>query len=246
MATEPVDPYALMLCWRSLAVLLGAGVSLVRTLRLVADQAEDEPLREALAWLVERVEAESFLSAAMAERPAVFAPLQVAMTRAGEVGGILDETADALARHLEWRLELRERMWVWTELARQRGEGADAAVRERIATAVAAAETDTAQMHFCRALGMMLAGGVPLVQALDCAGALLGPERTAAVRELVAGLRRGDRLAEGLDAVGGFAPTAVQLCAIGEETGNLDRLLLQAADLLETRAQARLRHATLA
>lgn len=82
-----------------------------------------------------------------------------------------------------------------------------------------------------RALGTLLASGVPLLRALELAEAGTG---NAAVREAFSALReaaaRGEPLAETAAKTPFFRPVAFQLIAAGEKAGCLDRMLGRAAD----------------
>ena len=73
-------------------------------------QTESARLRQVLHGIKEEVEAGNALSAAMRAYPRVFSPLALGLIRAGEVGGVLDETLDRLACFLEKDLELRRKV----------------------------------------------------------------------------------------------------------------------------------------
>jgi len=92
---------------RQLSTMVGAGLSLVRALAILADQTESKPLAKVLATARTDVEAGISLSTALARHPRVFSPLVVNMVRAGEVGGFLDTTLLSVANNLESELKLR-------------------------------------------------------------------------------------------------------------------------------------------
>jgi len=96
--------------FRALATLVRAGVSLRRALDVTIDRCGDAALREALRAVRADVEHGSALSEAFARRPRAFSPLDVAMVRAGEAGGILDDVLERLAAFLERDGELRKRL----------------------------------------------------------------------------------------------------------------------------------------
>ena len=83
----PIIPYT-----RKFAAMIGAGVSLARTLELLQETTDDPALAAAHAALTEKVMAGYTLSSVMAEMPEHFSSFYVAFVRAGEVGGVLDET----------------------------------------------------------------------------------------------------------------------------------------------------------
>jgi len=105
-----VSQRALLTFFRSFSTLLRAGVSIRNSLTVAIDRCSDAALREALRSILADVEDGCALSDAMAKRPAAFPPLQVAMIRAGEAGGILDDVLERLARFLERDADLRKKV----------------------------------------------------------------------------------------------------------------------------------------
>lgn len=106
----PVKHSALVLFFRSFATLIGAGVSVRRSLEVTIQECQDGRLREALSAVQSDVESGFPLSSAMARRPREFPRLFVAMLRAGELGGTLDETLERLATIIERDRSLRKRV----------------------------------------------------------------------------------------------------------------------------------------
>jgi type IV pilus assembly protein PilC len=68
---------------------------------VLEEQAENEKLKETLAGVREDIEAGLLLSDALARHPKIFNPLYVAMVRAGETGGVLEESLVRVASQLE-------------------------------------------------------------------------------------------------------------------------------------------------
>ena len=101
---------ALLTFFRAFATLIRAGVAMRRSLDVTIERARDPALREALRAIAADVEHGTPLSDAMQRRPRVFAPLAVAMIRAGEAGGILDDVLERLAAFLERDAELRKKV----------------------------------------------------------------------------------------------------------------------------------------
>lgn len=95
---------------RQFATMVNAGLSLIRALTVLEDQTESDPLREVLGSVRTDVERGTSLSAAMDRHPKVFTELFVAMIRAGEIGGVLDETLLRLADILEAQMRLRSKI----------------------------------------------------------------------------------------------------------------------------------------
>src|SRR5579875_1016160 len=95
---------------RQLATMVAAGLTLVRALRVLADQIDSTPLREALIAVRLDVEQGASLSAAIEKMPKIFPPIYVAMVRAGEVGGQLDSVLMKLSTTLEKQVALRQKV----------------------------------------------------------------------------------------------------------------------------------------
>ncbi|MEA2689142.1 MAG: type pilus assembly protein PilC [Candidatus Eremiobacteraeota bacterium] len=101
---------ALLAFFRSFSTLIRAGVPMRRALDVAIERTRDGVLRESLRSLLADIEHGTSLSDAMARRPRAFAPLYVAMVRAGEAGGILDDVLDRLASLLERDADLRKKV----------------------------------------------------------------------------------------------------------------------------------------
>ncbi|GGO80161.1 type II secretion system protein GspF [Marinobacterium nitratireducens] len=91
---------------------------------------------------------------------------------------------------------------------------------------------DTAR--FSRSLGTLVRGGVPLLTALQIARETLVNQTMAEGADTAAAsLKEGRRLAEPLQATGVFPTLALQMIQVGEETGQLDEMLLKVADVYD-------------
>ncbi|TVQ18923.1 MAG: type II secretion system F family protein [Leptolyngbya sp. DLM2.Bin15] len=86
---------------RQFAVLINAGVALVRSLGVLADQCPNPKLKKALQQINADVQQGTNLSDSMRKHPQCFDGLYVSMVQAGEVGGVLDEVMNRLAKLLE-------------------------------------------------------------------------------------------------------------------------------------------------
>ncbi len=95
---------------RQFATMINAGVSLVRCLDVLEQQTDSARLKEIIRDISAEVEGGATLSRSMAKFPTVFSNLAVGLVRAGEVGGVLDETLDRLAGFLESDMELRRKV----------------------------------------------------------------------------------------------------------------------------------------
>jgi type IV pilus assembly protein PilC len=99
---------------RQLATMVTSGMSIMRALQVLETQTGSKMLRETVASVRHDVEAGLLLSDAMGRHPRVFGPLYVAMVRAGETGGVLEEclmrTADQLEKDAALRRQVRAAM----------------------------------------------------------------------------------------------------------------------------------------
>ncbi len=95
---------------RQFATMVNSGLSLIRALSVLVDQTESIGLAEVLRQVKTDVEQGTSLSGAIEKHPKVFDELYVAMIRAGEVGGVLDETLERLADMMEANLALRSKI----------------------------------------------------------------------------------------------------------------------------------------
>jgi type IV pilus assembly protein PilC len=86
---------------RQLATMISSGLSLLRALYVLEDQAESPTLKRSLVGVRGDIEAGLSLSQAMAKHPRVFSELFVSMVRAGETGGNLEEVLERVAVQLE-------------------------------------------------------------------------------------------------------------------------------------------------
>ncbi|MEB3317006.1 MAG: type II secretion system F family protein [Cyanobacteriota bacterium] len=93
-----------------LAVLINAGVPILRSIDLVHSQQKSPMFKRALAAMVFEVNQGENLAAAMRRWPKVFDKLMVAMVEAGEAGGVLDETLTRLAKLLEDNAKLQNQI----------------------------------------------------------------------------------------------------------------------------------------
>jgi type IV pilus assembly protein PilC len=86
---------------RQLATMISSGLSLLRALYVLEDQTEAPKLKHAVHAVRQDVEAGLALSQAMSKHPRIFSDLFVAMVRAGETGGNLEEVLERVAVQLE-------------------------------------------------------------------------------------------------------------------------------------------------
>ncbi len=293
----------LSLLYGQLSDLLAAGVPAMRSLETLGRATVNKRLAGLVRSILEEVSAGQTLADALGQRPDVFKPLHIAMIRAGEQGGFLEEVLANLSAFLERQDELRNKVlgamvypilvltvgvavgagllvflvpqfktffegmevpWptrllfglsdvvvgVWplalllltvgaaggwgfvrSERGRRLWDGwrLRLPVLGRILRLVAIT-------RFCRILGMMLVGGVPLIEALtiakDATGSTLLSE---SIGEATENVRAGETLAEPLGTSGFFPPEVLEMIAVAEESNQLEKTLLQIADTVERR-----------
>jgi type IV pilus assembly protein PilC len=95
---------------RQLATMVTSGMSIMRALQVLETQSESKLLKETIGAVRRDVEAGLLLSDAMGRHPRVFGPLYVAMVRAGETGGVLEECLMRVADQLEKDAALRRQV----------------------------------------------------------------------------------------------------------------------------------------
>ena len=93
--------------------------------------------------------------------------------------------------------------------------------------------------RFARTLGALTKGGVSILESLSIVRDTLGNELLGrGIDDVAENVKAGTSLAEPLARSGYFPPLLVQITSIGEQTGELDELLLNAADTFDAEADA--------
>src|SRR5271167_503220 len=90
--------------------MISSGMSILRALYVLEEQTESKYLTETIVAVRKDVEAGLSLSASMARHPKVFSPLFVAMTEAGEMGGVLEDALMRVADQLQKDAGLRRQI----------------------------------------------------------------------------------------------------------------------------------------
>lgn len=89
-----------------------------------------------------------------------------------------------------------------------------------------------------RTLGTLLNNGVPLLTAVTLVRDVLNNRMIAQIMEsVIASLEQGQRLARPLKESKYFPPLAVQLIEVGEESGQLESMLMKIADIYDKEVQ---------
>jgi type IV pilus assembly protein PilC len=105
-----VKPMDLTIMTRQLSTMVSSGMTILRSLYVLESQTESKPLAEVLVKVRKDVEAGLPLSDALERHPKIYSPLFVAMTRAGETGGMLEASLLRIADQLEAEESLRRQV----------------------------------------------------------------------------------------------------------------------------------------
>ncbi|OCL28140.1 type II secretion system protein F [Orenia metallireducens] len=95
---------------RQFSTMINAGISLVRSLDILLSQSTNLKLKETILSIKEKVEGGMALSKALEEEKKVFPRLFISMVAAGEAGGLLDESLEEVAAHLENENEMKQKV----------------------------------------------------------------------------------------------------------------------------------------
>src|SRR5580704_1711177 len=86
---------------RQLATMVSSGMTILRALFVLEEQTEVKKLKAVIVTVRKDVEAGLSFSVALGRHPKVFSPLFIAMVRAGEIGGVLEDSLMRIASQLE-------------------------------------------------------------------------------------------------------------------------------------------------
>lgn len=95
---------------RQFSTMIDAGVTLVRCLSVLAEQATNPKLKAILNDIQNEVEGGNTLSKSLEKYPTVFDRLFCGLVNAGEIGGALEESLQRLSQFLEKDVELRRKV----------------------------------------------------------------------------------------------------------------------------------------
>lgn len=88
--------------------------------------------------------------------------------------------------------------------------------------------------RFTRTLGTLLSSGIPLLDALQIGEAVMGNEVYGKTLEKVrTNVREGASLAQPLRDSGVFPPLVTRMIAVGEQTGEMEEMLVKVADIYD-------------
>ena len=105
--TKRVTLKDLAIMSRQMATMIGSGLTLLRTLTILAEQTDSKPLTQILEKVRDDVQTGISTSDAFARHSEAFPPLMVNMIRAGETGGFLEGALGSIATNFEKEVKLR-------------------------------------------------------------------------------------------------------------------------------------------
>lgn len=92
---------------RQMSTMIGAGLSLLRTLHILSEQTDNKTLAKVLTEVRGDIETGGTLSQAFGKHRNVFPPLMIHLIAAGETGGFLDDALNAVATAFEKEVKLK-------------------------------------------------------------------------------------------------------------------------------------------
>lgn len=291
--------------YTQLSDMLQAGVPVLRALRVLAGQ-KDARIAAVFREIAGAVADGDELCEAMSRRPEVFKQTHVAIIRAGEKGGFLEDAVARLGQFVEGQAELKSKLtgalvypivlvsmgciiltvifavlipmvrpmfnkiehlpkvteFVFA-IATVVSEYAPVAIgvvavlvfafvmaarrpgfRRRLdrlmlrLPGVGPLVRSVAIARFARMLGTMLRNGVPMLSALATSKAAAGNSVLEdAIEEAGEAVGGGAQLAPSLGKSGLFSGDVIEMMTVGEEAGNIDKVLVRIADTVEMRVE---------
>jgi type IV pilus assembly protein PilC len=92
----------------------------------------------------------------------------------------------------------------------------------------------SAVARFCRVFGTLTRSGVPILTSLDIVCNTVGNQVIAnAVASSISEIQQGGMMSLALQKANVFPALAIQMISIGEETGELDAMVMKVADFYE-------------
>jgi type II secretion system protein F len=97
--------------------------------------------------------------------------------------------------------------------------------------------------RFSRTLGTLLHGGVPLLQSMTIVRDIIGNQSIARTIEPIRnGIKKGEGIAQPMKKSAVFPPLAMHLIEVGEESGKLDSMLIQVADVYDAEVRSSIKN----
>lgn len=295
---------------RQLATMLGAGVTLLKSLDVLSRQLESKTLLTTVRQIKHDISGGSTFSDAVAKHPKVFSEFWVHVIETGEASGSLPMSLGQLATYLESAEAMRSKVtsalvypavlivmsivaiavftiWIipifsrvfdsfdvelpvmtrmviaFSDVMRKyffifiAGFGAAIYIgRKYVQTEIGRLQLDSLKLkipglsslfqriaieRFASGLGTLIESGVPILFGLDIIGkAMENKVMAAAISEVRESVRQGKGMSAPLEASGVFTPMVVQMIAVGEEIGELGKMLKKIAEFYKERIETTL------
>lgn len=292
---------------RQFSTLISAGLPLEASLQALAEQTEDQALRQVLTEVRDKISEGSSLANALTEQPKVFSELYINIVKAGEASGTLDIVLLRLADFLEKQSALRARVtsaMVYPIFMFLIGSGVLFFMMSYVIPRIAKIfeesskslplitvaligfsnfisnnlipilvlfacfvffifrfkRTDRGRQlydrfvfkvpifgkiakmvaisRFTRTLGTLIGSGIPLLEALEIGEAVVGNTvYVQTLREVRENVREGTSLAAPLRESGVFPPLVTRMIAVGEQTGEMEQMLVKIADIYDLQVE---------
>lgn len=288
-----------------MAVLIDAGLPVVRSLKVLSKQQKPGPFKYILEEVADSVETGSSLSEAFGAHPRVFDRLYVNMIKAGEAGGILDTILQRLADFMEKAQRLKKKVIgamiypiivmsvavmiltgimifvvpAFEQMFKEQGfelplmtqilvgvSNGIASWKGGVFVGVVVAAgfgmmawgrtpkgervidklklkvpifgniiKKAVTARFTRTLGTLVTAGVPILESLNiCKNAIGNVVLGEAIDKVASSIKEGETIAGPLGETGLFDDLVVNMIDVGEETGELDKMLIKVADTFDT------------
>ena len=107
-ALQPVRYDDIIFFTRQLQTVIRAGIPMILGLRALEEQTSNVRLKSVVREICQEIDKGTAFSDALSRHKKIFPELYIAMVRAGEVGGSLEEVLDRLAGLLEFQIKTRE------------------------------------------------------------------------------------------------------------------------------------------
>jgi type II secretory pathway component PulF len=302
-ASSKVSAKNLSLFTTQMSDLLGAGLTVVKSLDIITTQTNHARLKEIVGRIRDSVKEGKSFSASLAAFPSLFNSFYINMVRAGETGGTLGEVFEHLSATIDKELELRRKVLQSlayplfvagfgavtifgiltflipkiSEIFEESRQSLPIITRAVLGVSLLFQEFwwivigalivfffifrqglrqgrfnqqisnfiwrvplfgDMSQKEdlsrLTRSLAMLLKNGVSILEALSVSKDIVrNGTLSAEVRRIQEEVSHGSSLSQSFSRSSLFPPLMVNLTAIGEETGALDRSLLRVADVYD-------------
>lgn len=107
---KPLKQKEFVLFLRQFATLMEAGILLIDSIDLLAEQTDSKPLKEALEEMSVEVKEGIALSESMKKYPKLFPELLVQMIHSGEISGQLEDVLNRMATYFEKQYRIKQKV----------------------------------------------------------------------------------------------------------------------------------------